>query len=143
MKSERKELYSRKISAGKRTYFIDIKETVEGKLYLVISESRLNQTGSYEHDRVMIFEEDIEPFFSELNNALKFLKKDTKAYPVKAYPVEEIRKKYTKAYEKWSEEEDKNLMAEYSRGKNINELAEDFQRKPGAIRSRLQKLGLL
>jgi hypothetical protein len=138
MKSERTELYSKKVSAGKRTYFIDIKDTVEGKLYLVISESRLNQSGSYDHDRVMVFEEDIEPFFTELNNALKFLKKGTKAYN-----VDEIRKKYPKAYEKWSEKEDKNLMAEYSRGKSIDELAENFQRKPGAIRSRLQKLGLL
>ncbi|MEN4006879.1 MAG: hypothetical protein PQ964_05960 [Methanobacteriaceae archaeon] len=43
----------------------------------------------------------------------------------------------------WTEDEDNILKDEYIRGKRIDELASIFQRKPGAIRSRLQKLGLL
>ncbi|MDH5684289.1 MAG: PUR family DNA/RNA-binding protein, partial [candidate division WOR-3 bacterium] len=40
MNNERKELFSEKLQAGKRTYFFDVKETVGKKRYLVISESR-------------------------------------------------------------------------------------------------------
>jgi len=61
----------------------------------------------------------------------------------KAYGVEEIREKYPKAYAKWTEDEDSILRNEYLRGKTVEELASSFQRKPGAIRSRLLRLGLL
>jgi len=61
----------------------------------------------------------------------------------KAYSVEEIRRKYPNAYAKWTDEEERRLRTEYNRGKVINELARTFGRKPGAIRSRLLRLGLL
>ena len=38
---------------------------------------------------------------------------------------------------KWTEEEDRQLVAEYKSGKSINELCEFFSRSSGAIRSRL------
>lgn len=61
----------------------------------------------------------------------------------KAYDVEEIREKHPKAYTKWTEDEDNLLRKEYLRGKTVEELASMLQRKPGAIRSRLIRLGLL
>jgi len=75
---EQKELFSEKISAGSRTYFIDIKKSKEGTPYLVISESRKAEKG-YSHSRVMIFEENLEPFASALKKAFRFLEsKSTK-----------------------------------------------------------------
>jgi hypothetical protein len=56
---------------------------------------------------------------------------------------EKIRQKYPRAYVKWSQEEDEKLKKEYASCKQIGELAQKFQRQPGAIRSRLQKLGLI
>lgn len=56
---------------------------------------------------------------------------------------EKIRHKYPRAYVKWSHDEDENLQKEYASGQQIGELAQRFQRQPGAIRSRLQKLRLL
>jgi hypothetical protein len=56
---------------------------------------------------------------------------------------EKIRQKYPRAYVKWSQEEDENLKKEYASCQQIGELAQRFQRQPGAIRSRLQKLGLI
>jgi hypothetical protein len=61
----------------------------------------------------------------------------------KKYTYEEIRKKYPKAYEKWGNSADTKLIKLYLEGKTIKELSEIFQRQPGAIRSRLKKLGLL
>ena len=56
-----------------------------------------------------------------------------------------------RAYEKWTDEEDERLRQAWAEQETVEEtttgkiraLAEDFQRKPGAIRSRLKKLGLL
>lgn len=56
---------------------------------------------------------------------------------------EKIRQKYPRAYVKWSQDEDENLKKEYASCQEIGELAQRFQRQPGAIRSRLQKLGLI
>lgn len=56
---------------------------------------------------------------------------------------EKIRQKYPRAYVKWSQDEDENLKQEYASGQQIDELAQRFQRQPSAIRSRLQKLGLI
>ena len=56
---------------------------------------------------------------------------------------EKIRQKYPRAYVKWSQDEDENLKKEYASCQQIGELAQRFQRQPGAIRSRLQKLGLI
>ncbi|MEG4326735.1 hypothetical protein [Microcoleus sp. herbarium5] len=56
---------------------------------------------------------------------------------------EKIRQKHPRAYVKWSQDEDENLKKEYASGQQIDELAQRFQRQPSAIRSRLQKLGLI
>ncbi len=56
---------------------------------------------------------------------------------------EKIRQKYPRAYVKWTRDEDENLQNEYASGREIGELAQSFQRQPAAIRSRLQKLGLM
>jgi hypothetical protein len=140
MSRERKELFSEKVSTGRRTYFFDVKESAGGVKYLVISESRQTGGESYKHNRVMVFQEHFEAFNEGLNKAANFMMKESKS---NAYNVEQISYEYPKAYVKWTEEEDIRLRNEYARGKMIDELAEIFQRKPSAIRSRLQKLGLL
>lgn len=160
MTSERKELFSEKVLADGRTYFFDVKESQEGSKYLVISESR--QVGSgYEHNRVMVFEENLEAFFTSLAKAAEFLKiknngqlhpanakhdkllpKETADQP-KAYSVEEVHQEYPRAYEKWLPDEDEALKRKFSSGNSLVELADLFERKPGAIRSRLIKLGLI
>jgi hypothetical protein len=75
-------------------------------------------------------------FGSALNGAQK------NAYRPKTQN-EKIRQKYPRAYVKWSQDEDENLKKEYASCQLIGELAQRFQRQPGAIRSRLQKLGLI
>ena len=140
MTGERKELFSEKVSAGSRTYFFDVKESAEGIKYLVISESRQVGGESYKHNRVMVFQEHLGAFNKGFNKAINFMIGEVKS---KAYNLEQIRREYPKAYAKWTEGENIRLRNEYAQSKTINELAEIFQRKPSAIRSHLQKLGLL
>jgi predicted Holliday junction resolvase-like endonuclease len=63
--------------------------------------------------------------------------------PQKAYNIQDIRKTHARAYKPWSNEEDKRLKKRYSEGETIDNLALEFQRKPGGISSRLRKLGLI
>ena len=55
----------------------------------------------------------------------------------------EIRKEHPRAYEKWEPPEDNELVDFYQGGKKIDEIAGLLQRQPGAIRSRLDKLGMV
>ena len=126
--------------AGSRTYFFDVKESADGVKYLVISESRQVGVESYEHNRVMVFQEHLVAFNEGFNKAVKFMIGEDNS---KTYDVEQIRREYPKAYAKWTEEEDTRLRNEHAQGRTVNELARSFQRKPSAIRSRLRKLGLL
>jgi len=75
---ERKELFSERVAAGARTYFFDVKESSQGELYLVISESRAGEKG-HQHSRVMVFEDHLEPVIDGLRNAIMFCRKSIAA----------------------------------------------------------------
>ncbi|MEM2696028.1 MAG: DUF3276 family protein [Thermoproteota archaeon] len=66
---ERERLYSKKLSAGKRTYFFDIKKGRDGSAYLVITE----WTQSKKH-RLMVFEDRAEAFMSALQEVVGKMK---------------------------------------------------------------------
>jgi hypothetical protein len=134
---EKKELFTQKVVAGSRTYFFDVKEAKDGAKYLIISESR-QRGSSYDHSRVMVFQEHLEMFTEGFQKALQFLGSKSKAYS-----LGDIKQKYPKAYERWTSDEDEQLKTKYHEGVGIAELATFFQRQPSAIRSRLAKLGLL
>jgi SAM-dependent methyltransferase len=58
--------------------------------------------------------------------------------------IEEIRKVYPNAYNKWTEEEETSLVRDFNLGITcINILSNRFSRQPSAIESRLIKLNLL
>ena len=55
--------------------------------------------------------------------------------------LDEIRRRFPKAYERWSVEDDRELRRLSEEGWNNTRLGEHFGRKPSAIKSRLDKLG--
>jgi ssDNA-binding Zn-finger/Zn-ribbon topoisomerase 1 len=68
---------------------------------------------------------------------------------IKSLPIEfkmndedllKIREKYSRAYEAWTSQEDHMLKILYKKKISISKLAKVFQRKPGAIRSRIKKI---
>ena len=75
---ERGEIFSRAIRAGKRTYFFDVKTTVEDEAYLTITESkrRFNDQGKffYEKHKLFLYKEDFEKFLNGLNDSIEFIK---------------------------------------------------------------------
>ena len=56
---------------------------------------------------------------------------------------ERQEEKYSQHGQKWSQEEDEQLLSEYREGKTIKEISEIHSRSYGAIRSRLLGLGVL
>lgn len=133
----RTELASERVQAGSRTYFFDVKQATDGAKYLVISESR--KTGEqWEHHRVMVFEEHLGAFVEEFDKVA-----DALGIKRKAYSVDAIREKHPQAYEPWTSQEDERLKTRFVEGFAIAELARVFKRQEGAIRSRLQKLGVV
>jgi len=61
---------------------------------------------------------------------------------LKGCSVEEVGRKYPNAYRKWAEQDDIRIATDYRAGKTVEQLAEAFERSPGAIRRRLRKLKL-
>ena len=62
--------------------------------------------------------------------------------PSRSYSVDAVRKEYPKAYEPWTAQADEELGVLYETASTIGELAAHFGRRPGAITSRLRRLGL-
>lgn len=56
--------------------------------------------------------------------------------------LQAIRQKHPRAYEKWSEEEETELRKLFASGWKVCDIAGKLQRQPGAIQSRLLRMGL-
>ncbi|MEM4258761.1 MAG: hypothetical protein QXL17_06390 [Candidatus Thermoplasmatota archaeon] len=57
--------------------------------------------------------------------------------------IREIKKSYPRAYESWNETEERELEQLFKTGLTPSEISKKLKRQPGAIRSRLRRLGLL
>lgn len=131
-----KELFSIKISTGNREYFFNVKQSNAGIKYLTIRESSKEDKSG---NRIIIFQEHLQRFREGLSIAFSQFEEKI-SYKNK---LEKVRKIHPRAYMKWTEEDDIQLKNDYVQGKSINALANFFQRRPGAIRTRLKKLGLI
>ena len=76
--------------------------------------------------------------FAAARSALEITEKRTSTY---AERLKKIRQVYPRAYDKWTDEEEEALKSLVSTGQNTEEIAEALQRQPGAITSRINKLG--
>ena len=85
------------------------------------------------------------PYISDKD--VKRLKKYLKAYKqltrTPTYSVFACQQEYPNAYKPWTEEDDLELTQMWCNGATTKELAAHFQRKPGAITSRVTKLELV
>lgn len=99
-RKEGKELISKQIKAGKRTYFFDMKETRFGEHYLVIAESKRRfdyEKGhfSYEKHKIFLHVQDLEKFASCFGEMLSFAKEhftDEELHPRYAHADAETEK---------------------------------------------------
>jgi ribonuclease D len=60
--------------------------------------------------------------------------------PTEEDRLQTIKQAHPRAYEKWTQEEDAELLSLHGAGTALSKLAAHFRRQPSAIRSRLAKL---
>ncbi len=71
--SEKEEVFSKVVKAGRRTYFFDIKSTKGKDLYLTITESKKTTEDGFERfekHKIFLYKEDFEKFEEALNETL-------------------------------------------------------------------------
>ena len=73
-------LFSRSIKAGKRIYYIDVKQNSRSDMYLSLTESKKLVSGdaempqfSYEKHKIFVYPEDFEKFSSGIAEAMKYI----------------------------------------------------------------------
>jgi Protein of unknown function (DUF3276) len=79
VRKDKEEIYSKRVRAGKRTYFFDIKSTRSNDFYLTITESkkRFGDEGQYyEKHKIFLYKEDFNKFLEALNEAVDHVKED-------------------------------------------------------------------
>ncbi|MDR0401360.1 MAG: DUF3276 family protein [Treponema sp.] len=71
----RGEIFSTRVILPNRTYFFNVKENRMGDLYLNIVESKNRDTGGFERQSVILFEEDLREFLKGFDDSLRILEK--------------------------------------------------------------------
>ncbi len=77
--NEKVEIYSKRVRAGKRTYFFDVKSTRSNDYYLTITESkrRFKDEGFvYEKHKIFLYKEDFDKFIEALKETVEHVKND-------------------------------------------------------------------
>ncbi len=72
---EREEVYSKKVRAGKRTYFFDVKATRSNDYYVTITESKKRlEDGVFIKHKIFLYKEDFEKFAEGLKDTIDYIK---------------------------------------------------------------------
>lgn len=73
----RDEVYSKRVPAGKRTYFFDVKSTRSGEdFFLTITESKRVDEGRYEKHKLFLYKEDFGKFVNALHEVIHHIKEE-------------------------------------------------------------------
>jgi len=87
-KEYKEEIFTKRIRAGKRTYFFDVKATKSEKdFYITITESKRVGEEEYEKHKVFLYKEDFVKFIDALSETVDFVQ--TQLLEKQTTPVEE------------------------------------------------------
>ena len=72
---EREEVFSKKVRAGKRTYFFDVKATRSNDYYITVTESKKRlEDGVFIKHKIFLYKEDFEKFAEGLAETVEYIK---------------------------------------------------------------------
>ncbi|MFD1630834.1 DUF3276 family protein [Pseudopedobacter beijingensis] len=72
---EREEVFSKKVRAGKRTYFFDVKSTRSNDYYITVTESKKRlEDGVFVKHKIFLYKEDFEKFAEGLAETVEYIK---------------------------------------------------------------------
>ena len=72
----RGEIFSTRVTVGRRTYFFNVKENRLGDIFLNLVESKKNGERDFERHSIIVFQEDLDRFLQGFNRAIKFIKEN-------------------------------------------------------------------
>ena len=76
----RRDIFSKVVRAGKRTYFFDVKATRKGEYYLTLTESKkkLSPDGKsfFEKHKIFLYKEDFDKFADGLEDIVKYIREE-------------------------------------------------------------------
>ncbi len=84
-----KNLFTEKVPAGKRTYFMDVMENHKGHRYIKFTESRAND-GEFIRHTVRIFQEDFDKIFTAFDSMKSFIQSTTPPSAAKEEKEEDL-----------------------------------------------------
>lgn len=71
----RDEVFSKRVPAGKRTYFFDVKSTRSGSdFFITITESKRVGEDRYEKHKIFLYKEDFGKFFRALHDVIEHIR---------------------------------------------------------------------
>lgn len=74
---DREEVFSKKVRAGKRTYFFDVKTTMKDDFYITITESKKRfEDGGYMKSKIFLYKEDFNKFLEAFTETVNYVKSD-------------------------------------------------------------------
>ena len=83
------EIFTRRVRAGKRTYFFDVKSTKSEKdFYITITESKRVGEEEYEKHKIFLYKEDFQKFSDALDETVEYIQKQL--LPSVAEPAEAV-----------------------------------------------------
>jgi hypothetical protein len=78
---DKQEIFSKKVRAGKRTYFFDVRTTRSEDFYLTITESKKRfPDGTFEKHKIFLYKEDFANFVENLQETLDYIKDKSPAF---------------------------------------------------------------
>jgi lipopolysaccharide export LptBFGC system permease protein LptF len=73
----KEEIFSKRVRAGKRTYFFDVKATRGQDYYITITESKKkSDEGIYVKHKIFLYKEDFNKFFDAFNETMNHVKNE-------------------------------------------------------------------
>jgi len=141
MNTENASLFTGRVSTGRTTYFIDVRQAVNDKFYISITESRRVSDSGFDQNRIFLFEENLEEISSMISEASENLRLAVETRG--ELPQEGSSGKYERSGKTWTEEEEDILRDEFTKGTEYDEIALLLKRSTYAITLRLEKMELI
>ena len=86
--SYKEEIFTRRVRAGKRTYFFDVKATKSEKdFYITITESKRISEEEYEKHKLFLYKEDFEKFVNALSETVAYVQAELLEKVAQAEPA--------------------------------------------------------
>ena len=134
-----RDLFNSRLSSHCGDIYFDAKKD-EKEDYLKVTQSKFTGNDEKRREKIFINRSEIIDFRNTINEVINYWNLESKEASKDKSDKSELP---GNAYLPWEKEADEHLIKLYKEGRSIKELAEIFERKGGAIRARLKKLGMI